>query len=122
MNPNNPTPSAQPAHTPTPWFAARDNDCDGIDDQTIVAFDTFSDGSRHPRAIAITCRPNSDLAAANRDFIVRACNSHAQLVAALTDIETTARNTAKTFPNMPGRVDLLRIAMNARAALSAAKE
>lgn len=55
-------------------------------------------------------------------FIVRACNSHAQLVAALTDIETTARNTANTFPNMPGRVDLLRIAMNARAALQAAKE
>lgn len=54
-------------------------------------------------------------------LIIRACNSHAQLVAALTDIETTARNTANTFPNMPGRVDLLRIAMNARAALAAAQ-
>ena len=70
-------------HTPVPWFAARENDCDGIDDQTIVAFDTFRDGSKHPRAIAITCRPNANLAAANRDFIIRAVNNHERLVKAL---------------------------------------
>lgn len=76
---NNPTPAqtnrVQPeaAHTPTPWES-----------------EAFNGNIRIFKAnagIAVACGCNGE---ANAAFIVRACNSHAKLVAALEDTATLA--------------------------------
>lgn len=116
-----------PQHTPTPWHVGRivGHFCGvyaerGAQIADCTSPDFFPEDSKR-----------------NAAFIVRAVNNHAQLVAALDDIEAASVNlhcalqsTAhmdpqdSRIPAITGQVvrDLLAIAGQARAALSAAKE
>lgn len=102
MNPNNPTQSAQPAPTPFSYWP------DSYGDYAI------ENAKGEPIATVIS-RNHSDA-----QFILRACNSHAQLVAALETVTDLAYRLAMKAPDLNPEVD--RIIPQARAALSAAKE
>ncbi len=69
MNPNNPTQSAQPAHTPLPWHV-------GMKPGPMIYGPQGEQIADLTGALSFNAGPNAA-------FIVRACNSHAQLVAAL---------------------------------------
>ena len=87
---------AATTHTPTPWFAT-----DLRQVRSHVGFVALTSGSDFNVAIE----------EANAAFIVRACNSHDALVAALRDIADAVYGT-----------DTARLRARARAALAAAGE
>ena len=87
---------AATTHTPTPWFAT-----DLRQVRSHVGFVALTSGSDFNVAIE----------EANAAFIVRACNSHDALVAALRDIADAVYGT-----------DTPRLRARARAALAAAGE
>lgn len=118
MNPTQPTaPAGNATHTPTPYYNGSTNRSSA----NIVSAD---------HVIAYVYDKN------DRAFIVRACNSHAKLVAALDTLEADAVNlhcalqsTAHMDPRdsriaaITGQVveDLLAMRDKARAALTAAQ-
>ncbi len=107
MNPHSSQPSAagEAAHTPTPW--GDNNNCQFVSPSGLLIGDT---GNGDQRTWAER--------RANAAFIVRACNSHAALVAALEEIDRRLSQQVDadtaTWPEETCR-DI------ARAALAAAK-
>lgn len=97
----------QTAHTPTPWRVNLDS--------------VISESGLHICAVdgyGMTGEQN----AANRAFIVTACNSHAALVKALTGAE---KALTKALPHCPADTDAHFVGEwlgEVRAALAAAKE
>lgn len=61
-------------HTPTPWAQDKYGSVQ-VNRETVVV-----DG------FALSCGPSNPVAVANKEFIVRACNSHHQLVAMVEEM------------------------------------
>jgi len=113
MNPTHPTaPASMATHTPTPWHfnAKRFTIC------------SIECGNEKPVAVLQTVNnavARNETLSANAAFIVRACNSHAALVEALSAMYCAGFWTADELPNLP---DHQRKAITAaRAALTAAQ-
>lgn len=99
MNPNNPTHSAQPAHTPLPWHV-------GMKPGPMIYGPQGEQIADLTGALSFNAGPNAA-------FILRACNSHAQLVAAIQQFLDESEDGGDM-----NDIDWNRL----RAALSAAKE
>lgn len=79
MNPNtNTAPASMAAHTPTPWRAVPCTTREGF---TIAQAPVNARGEQNVAIAANIAQLGNN--SADAAFIVRACNSHAQLVAAL---------------------------------------
>lgn len=103
--------SSTAAHTQTPW----------VNRNGAIESD---DGWIHIASVIAYFRENEAVQAANADFIVRACNSHEQLVTALRNL--IAATDAYSTMHAPDGDDAARMVEyaealnNARAALAAA--
>ena len=95
--------SAQSKHTPGPWSV-----------ETVSPFqdEIVSDETVFTIAKMAWCRPNSKLSKANAAFIVRAVNSHADLLAALQnmlDVYLTPRDrTVRMAADKQARAAIVR--------------
>lgn len=105
MNPNNPTQSAQPAHTPLPWHV-------GMKPGPMIYGPQGEQIADLTGALSFNAGPNAA-------FIVRACNSHEALVEALSAMYCAGFWTADSLQSMPEHQR--KAVAQARAALSAAK-
>jgi hypothetical protein len=93
-------------HTPSPWHIT--------DEGSQIVIQTFSD---HPTGTLARIYRTDELARSNARLIAAAPS----LLNALIAIKTQAELTALTFPNAPGRGDLLTIAGIAGEAIAKAE-
>lgn len=82
-------------HTPTPWFAQRQGS------STVYIESRIRPGTLQEVAACGPTEAGSEQQDANAEFIVRACNAHEQLVAALRDLEVAANSLQYCFDRRP---------------------
>ena len=102
-----------PKHTPGPWKAVRDNS-----HLRLQQWDVYADNGRGKLLAEVL----GDNAEANADFIVRACNAHDDLLAALRGLTNALFETG--LATLPGDAafDVRRECDNALAAIAKATE
>lgn len=116
MNTTTQNPTQSAAHTPTPWQQLNDN----------RIYVSYPSCIQKDHCSLIATVPDTHIGDRNAAFIVRACNSHAQLVAALEEIvrQTNllpAHLTPEAVADFNAAV-VVTVRNVARAALSAANE
>ena len=106
-----------PAHTPTPWKVIKGG---------VIIYAQRNPGGRKTYLADVSQDPGINQSIANAAFIVRACNSHAGLVAALeqavTEMDDVLDHLSRMDFQKPYTCTLRTALDQARAALAAAKE